>query len=99
MAIYDPFRSLHCDTWQPGFGSALDELVPQPEAKPVKTRFEIRLYRNSETLVVKGMQSGESLILEICFTVAACQLVSLIQIKFSNEASRIGSPWCYAPKV
>ena len=99
MAIYDSFRSIHCDAGQPGLRPALDELVPQLETKPVKTRFEIRLYRNSDTLVLKGMQSGESLILEVCFTVAACQLVSLIQIKFSNEASRIGSPWCYAPKV
>jgi hypothetical protein len=56
MAIYDGFRSLHCDAEQPSFRSALDHSASQPETQPVKTRLEVRLYRNREALVLEGMQ-------------------------------------------
>jgi hypothetical protein len=56
MAIYRGFCSLHCDAEQPCFRPAFDHLVSQTETEPVKTRFEVWLYGNSEALVLEGMQ-------------------------------------------
>jgi hypothetical protein len=90
MAIGGRFRSQHGEAEQPSCRSALDYFVPQPEIKPVKTRFEVRLDRNSEALVLEGMQIGRKPNLEIPLIVGPCRLVGLIQIKFSNQAGRIG---------
>ena len=58
MTTYNYSRSLHCKTEQPSFGSALDDLAGDRNAKLVRARFGIMLNRNSNTLVPEPIQSA-----------------------------------------